>query len=619
MTGRNENCPCGSGKKYKNCHFRIQLGDRSAASSDPELLAKTIELALSQGDRPTRDQALSRLLQVSPNHPRTLYYQALCLQLEGELETALRFYTAAARQQFPSYSTATLNVMAASKAIDTAMGKYPGSQSTGWESLLGHPTEVAALEKSLGRWDIQQSASKDSERMIAANAWFKLAAISRQGLVDAEKCQHYCKKVLQLNPDHQLARSTLLFTLNYDTVKSPVEIHALHVSAGDWWGSRFPERQRAFLNPRQADKVLRVGYLSTDFRHHPVAYFIIPVLRHHDPVCVQSFVYHGHSTSDEYTHQAAQLAHRFLNCTDLDDQALARQIEQDGIDILIDLNGTSGQGRQALLAQRAAPIQMTWLGSPNSTGLPTMDYRIVDKDTDPPPHAQSWNREQLLYLPRQFSVYSPLGDLPPVVLAPSSESGHVTYGSFNNITKINRPLLRCWAGILMQVPNSRLVLKYPTLDYAPLRQQLSGLLADEGIEPSRVTLHGNISDRYQHLASYALIDIQLDTFPYNGTTTSCESLLMGVPVISRAGNDHRSRVGASLLASVGKNQWICQSDEEYQEVSVRLGSDLAALAQIRATLRSQVQASSLMDAAGFTRELENAYRSCWKLWCQRPN
>ena len=680
MSGRNQACPCGSGKTYKNCHGRTgeaterrHDGEQLAAArallgqklfdaawvavqaapesvercrlevdiliarrgipdletakatidrwqrlqpASPEPWSRKFEIALNQGDRTAMDQALSRMLRMSPGHPRTHYYQGLRAQFDGRIPEALEHYAKAAAQQFPGYSPATVRVMAAAKAAETARGKHPGTSRKDWALLLGQPAVVEALEGSLRHWDGQQHPPAGTEGSLVAHAWYQLAAAGRQGMVEAEKCEYFFTRALQLNPDHQAARRAYLFTLNYATDKSPEEIYALHVSAGDWWCGRFPERERKFSNPLQEDKVLRVGYLSTDFRHHPVAYFILPVLQHHDARGVLSHVYHTDASRDEYTERATRSAYRFMRVFDFDDQALARQIEQDGIDILVDLNGTSGEGRQSLLARRAAPIQMTWLGSPNTTGLATVDYRIVDANTDPPPSAQAWSREQLLYLPRLFSVYDPLGDLPPVAESPCLRKGYVTFGSFNNIAKINPPLLSCWAEILHQVPASRLLLKYPTLDFEPPRQELLRILEQEGADPARVELIGNIRNRGEHLEAYSRVDIQLDTFPYHGTTTSCESLLMGVPVVTRAGADHRSRVGVSLLKSAGHGEWIAHNEGEYVDLATRLAQDPEILAETRSVLRGQVQASALMDAPGFTRELEQAYRDCWVRWCQ---
>lgn len=573
------------------------------------------------------DRTLAQLGRLQPDHPVTHYYRGLRAQVGGDLDAALGHYAAAASRQFPGYHPATIDVLAASKAVDTASGKHPGSPQRDWARLLGEPAVVEALADALDRRAAQPAPRDRRERGWIASAWYQMAAASRQGMVDTVQCREYCRHALELNPAHRGARSVCLFTLHYELDKSPDEIFALHKAVTSGWedhatrdaSGATSRASHDFPNVREPDKVLRVGYLSADFRHHPVAYFALPVLEHHDTARVESYVYYVHPTRDDYTERAVRYASRFRHVHDLNDQALAEQIASDGIDILVDLNGTSGDARLSLLARRAAPVQVTWLGSPGTTGLSAVDYRIVDAVTDPPPAAQAWNSEQLLYLPRLFSVYDPLTDLPPVAPGPCVTNGYVTFGSFNRISKINPPLLECWADILRQVPDSRLLLKYPTLDYAPLRRQLLSLLEQEGIDPARIAFAGRIPGRYEHLEAYGRVDLQLDTYPYHGTTTTCESLMMGVPVITRAGAGHRSRVGVSLLNSVGRTEWIAEDRGEYVDKACRLARDTTGLQQARTSLRAEMQASPLMDAAAFTRELEQAYAECWARWCREAS
>jgi predicted O-linked N-acetylglucosamine transferase (SPINDLY family) len=245
-----------------------------------------------------------------------------------------------------------------------------------------------------------------------------------------------------------------------------------------------------------------------------------------------------------------------------------------------------------------------------------MDYRIVDRITDPPDRGSSLCREKLLCMPRLFSVYSPIDELPPVAPAACEQNGHITFGSFNNINKLNSRHLARWANILHQVPDSRLLLKYPSLEFQNLQDRLRDLLLAEGVSGERIELLGNIPGRFGHLEAFSRIDIHLDSFPYHGTTTTCESLVMGVPVVSLTGDDHRSRVGASLMNSVGHPEWVASDTDSYVRIAVDLASDPTALAAARAALRSQVQASALMDARTFTAELEQVYRSCWENWCR---
>lgn len=689
MTGRNEACPCGSGRKYKKCHgqsnqpasavnsvrlleqsrvllqqrrfdaawalatqlpasaescrlqvdiliARLGAGDLDTASRILELWktldatnlepwTRSLEIALSTGNTPAMQDALKKLQRTAPNHPRTLYYQGLLAQLDGKLDVALDSFTLAARQQYPDFTLAAWPVLAATKAVETAKGKYPGSTEQSFSKLLGAPDVVAALQSSLEQWDKSQAnqgqAPGAEEQSLIANAWNTLASAGMQGIIDTQACQAFNHKALALNPFHDAARASDLFTLNYDADLTAEQIYQRHVAAGDWWANNFPERKRKFFNRRQPDRTLRVGYLSSDFCRHPVAYFMLPVLLQHDARKVRSYLYYTNQKQDEFTQRCADAADEFVHVWDFDEPALASRIERDDIDILVDLNGPSNGGKLILLAQRAAPIQINWLGYPNTTGLPTMDYRIVDRLTDPPESGPSLCREKLLYMPRLFSVYSPVEEPPPVAPPAYDQKGYITFGSFNNVNKLNRAHLARWARILHQVPNSRLLFKYPSLDFQSLQDQLRELMLAEGVSSDRIEFLGNIRKHDGHLEAFSRIDIHLDSFPYQGTTTTCESLLMGVPVVSLTGDDHRSRVGASLLNSIGHPEWVANHEDEYVQIAIEMANDPQALATIRGTLRREFQGSALMDAATFTAELEQVYRACWEHWSRQsgPN
>ncbi|HET6565519.1 MAG TPA: hypothetical protein VFG52_08915, partial [Xanthomonadales bacterium] len=437
--------------------------------ADPEPWSRTLEIALNKNDKPVQLTALKKLQAMAPRNARTLYYHGLLLQLDGQLEPALQQLTESARLQFPDYLPASWAVMGASKAFDNACGKFPGSDASNYSRLLGEAAVVNALKNRLERWEAAlhqpvRSPGKE-ERTTIANAWLKLTIAGMQGLINLDACHRYNDKALALNPDLISVRSSELFCLNYDAHLSAEEIFQRHRAMGNWLVEKFPQRNRRFFNSRLVDRPLKVAYLSSDFSHHPVAYFILPVLRNHRAAQVRSFLYHTHEKSDDFTEKCAAAADQYLSVWDYDDHALASQIDRDGIDILVELNGASSGNRLSLLAQRAAPVQITWLGYPNTTGLPTVDYRIVDAITDPAPHAAALNTEKLLYLPRLFSVYDPLCDLPPVAPPPCGLNGYVTFGSFNNINKLTRPQLSLWAEILRQLPEAKLLFKYPSLDF----------------------------------------------------------------------------------------------------------------------------------------------------------
>src|SRR3989344_2623126 len=277
------------------------------------------------------------------------------------------------------------------------------------------------------------------------------------------------------------------------------------------------------------------------------------------------------------------------------------------IDILVDLDGHTENNRLLVFARKSAPIQVTWLGYPNTTGLSTMDYRLTDGFADPVGMTERYHSEKLVRLPECFSCYKPPQGEPEVSALPARKKGYVTLGSFNNSTKITADVIAVWVNILLAIPSAHLVLKNAGLSGKNRQQTLHRKFSDLGISPERLTLLGHDASLSDHLARYGDIDIGLDPFPYNGTTTTCEALWMGVPVVVLEGNTHAGRVGVSLMTNLGLPDFIGHSVEEYIAVAVRWATDLERLAGVRLGLRARMVASPLIDAKGFTGNLEQAY------------
>jgi predicted O-linked N-acetylglucosamine transferase (SPINDLY family) len=262
-------------------------------------------------------------------------------------------------------------------------------------------------------------------------------------------------------------------------------------------------------------------------------------------------------------------------------------------------------------------VQVTWLGYPDTTGLETMDYRLTDALADPPGTTEHLHTEQLVRLPDGAWCFHPRADAPAVSTGPVAHTGHVTFGCFNAQPKITTPLLQLWADLLRGVPGARLFLKNRSLSDAATQQRLRTVLADCGIAPERLQLAGYAPRPDEHLAAYGRVDIALDTFPYHGTTTTCEALWMGVPVVTLAGKTHASRVGVSLLSRVGLTELVAETAEDYVRLATELASDLPRLAELRRTLRPRMAASPLTDAPRFARAIEAAYRDMWRAWCEK--
>ncbi len=309
-------------------------------------------------------------------------------------------------------------------------------------------------------------------------------------------------------------------------------------------------------------------------------------------------------------------AHHWRDIYRSDDDAVAEVIRNDRIDILVDLAGHTASNRLPLFARKPAPIQAMYLGYPCTSGLASMDYKLTDAQADPPGLTEALHTEQLCRLPHSAWCYSAQPNCPEVAQAPFLARGYITFGSFNAMSKLTARMIQVWSSILQIVPNSRIVLKNLSLGDASTAQRIGTAFAQHGIAPDRVELRGSEPDRARHLRTYDLLDIALDPYPYHGTTTTCEALYMGVPVVSLAGAAHVSRVGLSLLVSIGLPELVAQSAEEYVRIAVELAGDNDRLSMLRQTMRQRMQCSPLMDEAGFVRDLESAYRDMWRRWCK---
>jgi predicted O-linked N-acetylglucosamine transferase (SPINDLY family) len=315
---------------------------------------------------------------------------------------------------------------------------------------------------------------------------------------------------------------------------------------------------------------------------------------------------------DAVTARLKAAAHNWRDVCGFSDDALFKLIRQDQIDILVDLAGHTKGNRLAVFARRAAPVQVTAWGYPATTGLPAMDYRLCDAITDPAPGADDAAVERLVRLVPGLHCYLPADDAPPVNGLPRVEAGYITFGSFNKRAKISPATVALWAAAMKAVPQSRLLVKTKPLAEAETRAGLERAFAMHGIAAARLDLRGWVPDDLGHLNLYNKVDIALDTFPYNGTTTTCEALWMGVPVLTIAGRGHAARVSASLLTQVGMTDWIVPSPDHFAARAAILASDVDSLRRLRRALRARVAASPLCDAAAHTRGLEAAYRVLWQ-------
>jgi tetratricopeptide (TPR) repeat protein len=408
-------------------------------------------------------------------------------------------------------------------------------------------------------------------------------------------------------PQHPDLVSNYLYCLNFVAGLVPAAISEEYCSRAPRCFYPKQDRQpaRAARTPREP---LRIGYLSGDLYSHSVAFFLEPILQHHDRSRFSIFCYATQEQQDTTTERLRQLCDGWREIRADSDLQAAQRIAGDRIDILVELSGHTAGHRLGVCAYRPALIQVSWLGHPATTGLPQIDYYLTDRQCDPPGTTEQLYREQLYRLPRVFSCYLPPEQFPAVTPPPLLSTGRLTLGCFNNIAKINRPLISWWSAMLRQLDDAVLFVKGPGLWDKTVQTELTEQFRQEGIAEQRLLLRGETAQREDHLAHYAQIDIALDCFPYHGTTTTCEALWMGVPVVTLAGDSHLSRVGVSFLSAVGLEELIAGNPQQYIDTVVRLGRNLPRLRQLRHDLRMMMATCPLMDAVGVTRELEAGYR-----------
>jgi len=593
-------------------------------TKNPEPVEKLIEIQIVRREFRMALKTCDILQRRLPDKGAADYYRAVIHQLDGRLEQALPLYLKsvktdnALKSDGSMTAAAALDVRATMILCETAFGRFASSRKEDKYLLLDSPGELELLRNRLLAWEKSGAdecrEAPEWEKLQAADAWYNLGSTVIGSYSSAKDAIACLDNAIRLNPDHIDARVNRLYALNYACGLSETEIMADHIFQGAWLDAGHgltasPDGGESQKTQRDGAERIKIAYLSSDFYSHSVAYFIAPVVSNHDRKQFAVHLIHTGKQRDQVTERFKSEAEYFHPVAELNNNQLRHFIMQQGIDILIDLNGMTANHRLPVFAARSAPVQVSWLGYPNTTGLTHMDYRIVDAITDPPDYAQSLATEKLVYMPDTFSVYEPLEQLPPVSNLPCLETGMVTFGCFNHMAKINDELVHAWAKILTTVQRSRILLKNKALTYPEQQRRITEAFLALGIDSNRLTLMGTTASKIDHLACYHQVDISLDCFPYNGTTTNCEGLMMGVPIVSLAGKGHRSRVTATQLHAVGLDRLVAHDWDEYVDIAVRLASDESGLQQIRTNLRSTLLNSSLCDAANFTRELETRFKA----------
>ena len=599
---------------------------RRAIALQPDLAEAHVLLGNSLRVQNRLDESIDayrRAVAIRADDADAHFFLANTLMARGRAEEAASSYQAVIRLQ-PTFGLACNRL---GNALQQ-QGKLPEAIAA-FNQALSLSSADAAIYSNLGNayrlaGDLEAAETNVREALRlkpdSPEAHSNLGEILRtQGL--PEDAVHYYRRAIELQPDFSGAHSNLLLCLNYLPDHGPAALFAAHRE----WGQRHApciEPAPDYANVPDRNRRLRIGYVSPDLRNHAVACFIEPVLANHDPENSEIICYAEVSKPDAVTERLQAMVHGWCSTCGLTDEQVAKQIRSDGIDILVDLAGHTAGSRLTVFALRPAPVQVAYLGYANTTGLTCMDYRLTDEVADPPGD-EGYYTEKLRYLRQGFSCYAPSPFAPSVSPLPARKAGYATFASFNNLVKINPAVIDLWCRVLHANPSSRMIVFRHILK-GMIRERLQRAFTERGIDPKRLDLLSEFPAKYRtlpagqwHLGLYDYVDVTLDTFPWNGHTISCESLWMGVPVVTLYGDRHAGRICASVLKAVGLERLIARDPGEYVRIATGLANDLDELERLRAGMRDRLRASALCDGAGFTRRLEQAYREMWGEWCDK--
>lgn len=482
------------------------------------------------------------------------------------------------------------------------------------EALIG----LGTLFNQQGQFDRAYTCLDQAVRLRpdSADAYYDLGNLCKDA-GRLEEAVRYYRRAVKLQPNSAAFRSTLILGLQYQSAPAIIDEELRN------WERDHGQPLARFIQPpendRLTDRSLRVGYVSGDLRRHAVSFFLLPIFQAHNHRRFHVTAYAASECNDDVTERLRTCTDAWCNITQLSDDAAAQRIREDRIDVLVDLSGHTGGNRLPVFARKPAPIQVSYLGFPGLTGLEAIDFFLSDPRADPPSTQEkiSTAAQRIWRLPESAWCFAPIHGQPEVSPLPASERGYITFGCFNNAAKITDDMIRCWARILQRVRQSRLVFKNLSIGSLGVVPRLQAAFAQHDVAPERLGFLRPQASHLDHLACYHQVDIALDTYPYHGTTTTCEALAMGVPVVTLAGDRHLSRVGVSLLTNIGLPEFIAPSADAYVDLALAAASDLSRLANLRASLRAKMARSPLMDAPRFARNLEAAYRAMWERWCAR--
>ena len=612
----------------RNARERHQSGDlqqaeqlyRQILAVDPDH-AEAIHLMGMLAYQVSQYEAASQLIShaILKDGEQAPFYNnlGLVLQAQGNIQQAAMLYQQAIDLD-SGYADACCNLGISQELLgnlEPALASYEKAITINPDHTNAHNSRGVTLHK-LGRLDealaaLQQATTIEPDFAEAHNNIGN--TLEAQGRIDeAQSCYRH---VLALQPGNARAHSNLLLSMNYDANVDARMLFEAHQMFNETQAAGLGAASSVFNNSPEPAKRLRIGYVSADFYRHPVASFIEPILGTHNKQAFEIFCYYNGSVQDALTQRFQALADHWRPILGKSDERVAELIRKDGIDILVDLSGHMAGNRLPVFAMKPAPVQITYLGYPSTTGMAAMDYRLSDEWLDPPGMSEAFHTEKIVRLPKGSLCFRP-----PSVKLPAgedTEKAHITFGSFNNTAKLSPQVIALWSKILLQVPGSKLLLKSKSLADPGTVARLEHYFRENGVDADRLETAQWTASMDDHLAQYNQVDIALDTLPYSGCTTTCEALWMGVPVVTLARNESRSRMSTGILRQIGLEQLIADSEPDIVALAVSLANDREGLKTLKSGIRQKMESSSLLDSLGFTRELEAVYRELWRTWCTK--
>ncbi|MBT9613608.1 MAG: tetratricopeptide repeat protein [Burkholderiales bacterium] len=647
---RNDPCPCGSGLKFKKCCGKnsnnASHGTFASAAPQPIEFDRLVSLFHAGRYGELEHQAAS-LLEKFPESG--LSWKLLCASLQMQGKNALRALQMAAKflpEDAEAHNNLGLALQDVSQ-IESAVASYRQSlrvnpdDAAVWNNLGTALHDLGQYEGAVGSYHSALRLKPDyavayNNRGIAFQELRRYddAVVSyRRALeIDPDYAEAHCNlgialvrlgqlddainsylTALKINPDSLDANRAYLAALLYqpaitsDTLFEKITSFTARMCLG------LREINRPFPNSLEPCRKLRIGYVSSDFRYHPVGRNIMPLIGCHDRSKFEIYLYGNVLKPDSVTEWFKGAVAAWRSIVGVSDQDAAEMIRRDGIDILVFLAGRFDDNRPLIAACRAAPVQVSF-HDPVSSGLKGMDYLLTDHALSPPDTKERFT-ERLFHLPT-FYVHPPSIDMPDVKAPPARVNGYVTFGSFNNLSKVNEKVVALWSRVLHAVPDARLTIKYQNVfGNESTRRRYLGLFQEQGIEARRLDLVSASDTGGQHLARYAGIDIALDTFPFTGSTTTFEALWMGVPVVSLLGDHMVARWSGAMLKKLKLDELVARDEAGYVNIAQGLAQDLDRLESLRFSLRERVARSPLCDEQGRAYQIEKAFRWMWAKWC----